>query len=221
MKLTVTIILLAIASLGFSNNKYQVGFLPSVSLRKSLPANWSATFRVESRQSIWEEELKYENLLTDISLVATKRITPNITLGGGYLLRIDDEDDAFYHRILQQIVFSKRYPDFRLAHRLMTDQTFGNDENTRYRLRYRISAEIPLSGQSIDVKEYFVRLNNEYNNLLYDGNYDLEVRVGALVGYSLSPNNEIEMGVDYRFSGFVGGNPRSRVWLNLNFFHKF
>jgi len=217
MKLTITIIFLAITSLSFSNNNNQVGFLPSISLRKDLPANWSATFRVESRQAIWREELMYEYILTDISLVATKRMTPNITIGGGYLLRIDEEDDAYYHRTIQQIVFSQRFPGLRMAHRFRADQTFGNNENTRFRFRYRISAELPLAGQSIDVREFFIRANNEYVNILHEGEYDLEVRFVTHLGYSLSPKNEIEMGVDYRVSGFVRGDTRNRLWLSINF----
>ncbi len=218
MKKYFSIILLSISSIGFSQSN-QLGLLPSLNLRKNFPLNWSATIRVESRQSVFREELKHEYLLTDISLVATKRITPDITLGGGYLLRVDD--DGIYHRTIQQLVFSRRFPEFRMAHRFMTDQTFGNDENTRYRFRYRMSAEIPLQGQTIDVKEFFLRANNEYNNLLHGGKYDLEVRFVALVGYSISPKNEVEMGVDYRVSGFVSGAARNRVWLNINFFHWF
>lgn len=85
----------------------------------------------------------------------------------------------FKNRAIQQISFSKKYPCFRIAHRIMTDQTFENNEkneNTELRLHYRISSEIPLEGQSIDVKKFYVKTNNEYLNSLQGVDYYLEVR---------------------------------------------
>lgn len=101
----------------------------------------------------------------------------------------------------------------------MTDQTFEKNENTEFRLRYRISSEIPLEGQSIDVNEFYLKINNEYLNSLQGVDYDLEVRGVVLLGYSVSALNDVEIGIDYRLDSFVSGNPRNRTWLSINFFH--
>lgn len=156
-------------------------------------------------------------MLTDVSLVVTKRIAANITLGGGYLIRA--EEDAFKNRAIQQISFSKKYPGFRMAHRIMTDQTFEKNENPEFRLRYRISSEIPLEGQSIDVNEFYLKINNEYLNSWQGNDYDMEIRWVALFVYSISPLNDLEMGIDYRLDTFINGNSRNRIWLSINFFH--
>lgn len=161
--------------------------------------------------------MKYDYLLTDVSLVVTKRIAANITVGGGYLIRA--EDDVFKNRAIQQISFSKKYPGFRMAHRIMTDQTFEKNENPELRLRYRISSEIPLEGQSIDVNEFYLKINNEYLNSWQRDDYDLEIRWVALFGYAVSPLNDLEMGIDYRLDSFINGNSRNRIWLSINFFH--
>jgi hypothetical protein len=150
-------------------------------------------------------------------LVVTKRIAANTTVGGGYLLRA--EDGEFENRTIQQISFSKKYSGFRMAHRVMTDQTFANNSKPELRLRYRISSEIPLEGQSLDVKEFYLKINNEYLNSWQGHEYDLEIRGVALLGYSVSSVNDLEIGIDYRLDSFIDGDPRNRIWLSINFFH--
>lgn len=200
-----------------AQNSYQFGILPSINLLKKFPGNWTTNFKVESRQSLYNQELKYDYLLTDVSLVVTKRIAANITVGGGYLMRA--EEDTFKNRAIQQISFSKKYTGFRMAHRIMTDQTFEKDENPELRFRYRISSEIPLEGQSIDLNEFYLKINNEYLNSWQSDDYDMEIRLVGLFGYSISPLNDLEMGIDYRLDSFINGNSRNRMWLSINFFH--
>jgi len=200
-----------------AQSSYQYGIIPSINLIKKFPRNWSANFKVESRQSLYNHELKYEYLLTDGSLVVTKRIASNITVGGGYLIRA--EDDELKNRAIQQISFGKKYPGFRMAHRVMTDQTFEKNNKAEFRLRYRISSEIPLEGQSLDVKEFYLKINNEYLNSWEGDDYDMEIRWVALLGYSVSPVNDLEIGLDYRLDSFIEGNSRNRIWLSINIFH--
>lgn len=216
-KIPIIFIFCALSAISNAQSSYQYGIIPSINLHKKIPGNWATNFKIESRQSIYKQVLKYDYLLTDVSLIVTKRIATNITVGGGYLLRA--EDDKFKNRTIQQISFSKKYPGFRMAHRIMTDQTFEKNENTELRLRYRISSEIPLEGQSIDVKEFYLKINNEYLNSLQGVDYDLEVRGVVLLGYSVSALNDVEIGIDYRLDSFVSGNPRNRTWLSINFFH--
>lgn len=200
-----------------AQSSFQYGIIPSINIIKKFPKNWSANFKAESRQSIYNQKLKYDYLLTDFSLVVTKQIAANTTVGGGYLLRA--EDGEFEHRTIQQISFSKKYSGFRMAHRVMTDQTFAKNSKPELRLRYRISSEIPLEGQSLDVKEFYLKINNEYLNSWQGDEYDLEIRGVALLGYSVSTVNDLEIGVDYRLDSFIDGDPRNRIWLSINFFH--
>ncbi|MDP3436325.1 MAG: DUF2490 domain-containing protein [Bacteroidales bacterium] len=216
-RLSIILILSAFSVICAAQTGKQYGVMPSINLLKQFPKNWSTNFKLESRQSLYNQMLKYDYLLTELSLVITKRIAPNITIGAGYLIRA--EDDEFKNRAIQQISFGKKYPGFRMAHRFMTDQTFGKSSDTEFRLRYRISSEIPLEGESIDVKEYYLKINNEYLNSWQKSDYDLEIRLGALIGYSISSINDLEIGIDYRLDSFISGNRRERIWLSINFFH--
>jgi hypothetical protein len=216
-KLLILVFLSAISVLCYAQSTYQYGIMPSVNLQKKFPKSWSANAKIESRQSLYNKELKYNYLLTDIGLVITKRIAPDITLGGGYLLRA--EVDTYKNRAVQQISYGKKYSGWRMSHRIVTDQTFEKNNDTEFRLRYRISSEIPLSGQSPDVKEFYLKLSNEYLNSWQKDEYDLEIRWAALLGYSITPVNDLEIGFDYRLDSFIYGDPRNRIWLSINFFH--
>lgn len=158
----------------------------------------------------------YEFLLTDISAIAAKRIGINTSIGLGYLIRI--EEDAISHRANQQFSVLRRLPGLSLSHRFSTDQTFSGVETPEFRLRYRISTEIPLEGLTLDPLEFFVRLNNEYLNSLEGKNYELEIRLVGFLGYAISDNGKIELGLDYRLDSFINNPSRNRFWIGINFY---
>jgi hypothetical protein len=201
---------------GNAQSSYQTGLLPSVNLNKKLPRDWAVNFKAESRQSIYDDELNIAYLLTDLSLSAAKKIGINSTIIAGYLLRAEKEE--IKHRAIQQLVFVRRYTGFRLSHRVATDQTFEKDDNTEFRFRYRLSSEIPLAGQSLDPKEFFLKFSNEYLNIISGSDYDLEIRGAAFLGYVFSPSNKFELGIDYRVNSFINSSSRNRIWIGLNFY---
>lgn len=199
-----------------SQSEFQFGLLPSINFNKKLPRDWSINFKAESRQALAREEFEYEYLLTDLSLAVARKISVNTTVAGGYLLRITD--DRILHRTIQQLSTVVNYPGFKLGHRIAADQTFDLDDATVFRFRYRASVEIPLSGQTLDPKELFVKVSNEYLNGFYKDIYDLEIRALGFLGYSLTAASKLELGLDYRINSFVNGPARHRLWLGLNFY---
>lgn len=199
-----------------AQNSNELGFLPSLNVNKKLPNDWSINFKSESRQSLVKDDFKYEYLLTDISLAASKKVGINTAVSLGYLVRLYEGGSK--NRIQQQITLVQRLATFRLSHRFLADQTFSNDEDTEFRLRYRISSEIPLQGKSLDPNEFFIKLNNEYLNSWHEKSYDLEIRLASYLGYVVSPANKLELGLDYRADSFIEGNQRNRFWIGLNIY---
>jgi hypothetical protein len=196
--------------------------LPSLNLNKKLPKDWSVNFKAESGHRLSNGnfnskiDFDYDYLLTDLSLIFAKKIGINASVAGGYLIRINNENIS--NRAIQQISFIKRYPAFRLSHRISADQTFRAESNTEFRFRYRLSSEIPLEGQTLDPKEFFIKTNNEYLNSFHGETYDLEVRIAGFLGYAFSPKSKFEFGLDYRIDSFIENNTRNRIWLGLNFY---
>ncbi len=199
-----------------AQNTIDIGLIPSLNINKKLEKDWSLNFKAESKQALISDGFNYDYLQTEVSFIAAKKIGINTKLAAGYLLKIDGE--VIKNRAIQQI---RRYSDFKLSHRFSADQTFETDDYTEFRFRYRVSTEIPLEGQSLDPKEFFIKLNNEYLNSIYQKQYDLEIRGAALLGYSLTLNSKFEIGADYRIDSFITGGFRNRLWIGLNFYQSF
>lgn len=206
----------------WAQNSFQLGSLPSININKKSNNNWSINTKIESRQLFQRGEIngtadkEFRYVLTDVSLIVAKKVGLNSRLAGGYLIR--SEDGVFIHRLIQQFAVVQSTYGIRLAHRFMTDQTFSESEVPDFRLRYRITSEIPLNGESVDPGEFYLKLNNEYVNSLQARVYDLEIRLIPLLGYDVTDDLKIEMGLDYRVNSFVVNNTRHSYWMTFNVF---
>lgn len=207
---------------GFAQSRYQFGMLPSVNLNQKFKNDWSLNTKLESRQLFMNgtfsgiSNTKYQYVLTDFSVLFAKKVSVNSRVAGGYLIRV--EGPELMHRFIQQYTMVQRLSGFSLAHRVMADQSFSVNENPEFRFRYRITSEIPLSGESVDPKEFYVKLNNEYVNSLQSIRYDLEIRVVPLLGYNINNTNKLEFGGDYRVNSFFNNSIRHSFWASLNWF---
>ena len=159
---------------------------------------------------------KYANELSDLTWIMSRNMGLSSRISAGYMLRL--EEGEIHQRFIQQYTVVQIKNGYRLAHRMVTDQTFAPSEKPEYRARYRVSAEIPLNGKSLDTKEFYVRANNEYLNSVQNKQYDLEIRIIPLLGYALSEKIKIEAGLDYRINSFLAKQTEQDVWLSINFF---
>lgn len=206
----------------FAQSTFQMGGLPSLNFNIKLKNDWSLNSKIESRLLFQRGEINgdvdknFNYVLTDFSLIGAKKIGLNSRIAGGYLIRF--EEGVLKHRFIQQYVIVQKLSGFRLAHRFLFDQTFSASEEPEFRLRYRITSELPLNGESVDPGEYYLKINNEYINSLQAMEYDLEIRLIPLIGYDISERFKIETGLDYRVNSFLTNNTRHSYWMTLNFF---
>ena len=206
----------------YAQSTYRFGAMPSINLNSKFKNDWSLNFKIESRQLLQSgifndnADKNYRYVLTDFSLISAKKIGLNSRLAGGYLIRI--EDGELFHRFIQQYIIVQSMTGYRLAHRFLSDQTFSNSEKPEYRIRYRISSEIPLNGESVDPGELYLKVNNEYLNSIQESEYDLEIRLVPLLGFDFTDSFKIETGLDYRVSSFLKDHTRHSFWMSLNFF---
>lgn len=213
---------LFLSSSCLAQNRYEIGLLPALNLNKKLENNWKLNFKTESRQSLKSgvfnenQAAGYEYLLTDFALVASKKILFNSSLAGGYLLRVEGDETA--HRLIQQFVVTRKIVATRFAFRLATDQTFSASEAPEFRVRFRVAAELPLSGLSIDEREFYFKINHEYLNAFQDSEYDLEIRFVPVLGYEISDTLKLESGLDYRINSFLESPSRQRFWGVLSLY---
>lgn len=223
MRIVLLILGMLIGAIAQAQSTYQTGLLPSINLNKKLAHDWRLNCKIESRQALSEgrlsekKDLAYNYILTDLALIAAKKVGLNNRLAGGYLSRF--RNGALIHRLIQQFTLVKRGSGYRLAQRIAADQTFAQNRAISFRFRYRFTIELPLNGQSVNPTEFYLKINHEYLNALQGGNYDLETRLVPLIGYVFTDNNKIECGLDYRLSDFISAPPQHRLWLSLNWYY--
>ncbi len=222
MKCYLILVLLTGLSLTASAQN-QFGILPVINTTIKLKNDWKINTKLEGRQLFKQNpfpsdksERVFERL--DLEVVTNKALNSTNDVGIGYLIR--REEGEFIHRFIQQYAYTKRLYSSRLNHRFRTDQTFQEDEDIQFRLRYRASWEKPLSGLQVDSKEFYLKLNNEYLGILEQSKTNLEIRGLASVGYTISDDNRIETGADYRMEQ-VFTDLQHKLFLSIGFYHNF
>lgn len=210
--------LLLIASIPILSNAQsnELGLLPRFNINKKLEKDWSVNLQIESRNEVIDDGLAYDYVLTDASLLVAKKVTLHSTLAGGYLMR--REDGQMIHRAIQQVAVIQNIPSVTLAHRFSTDQTFESEERNQVRLRYRLSTQVPLNGQTLDPKEFFLKLSGEVLNEWQGSEYGLEMRAVAFLGYAFQAGSKLELGLDYRLDGVIANEARNRMWIGVNYY---
>lgn len=205
-----------------AQSSFQFGILPSFNVNSKFQNDWMLTSKLESRNSIHNSDVNGNSdtginyILTDLSFVVSKKINHNSRIAGGYLIRY--EDGYFFHRLIQQYTIVQKMNSFSLSHRFSSDQTLSKAENPTFRLRYRIASELPLNGESVEPNEFYLKLNNEYLNSWQQSDHDLEIRLIPLLGYEITGNNKIEIGLDYRLSSIFKNNTEHNLWMSINWF---
>ncbi|NER18747.1 DUF2490 domain-containing protein [Spongiivirga citrea] len=216
----VTVLLLLFICSFLKGQNNQFGSLSAINLRKGLAKDWKLNFNVTGRQQFARNKLNieegYEYLLTDLSVIAAKKTGLNNSLASGYLVRF--EKGSTSHRFIEQFTIVSHYNSFRLSHRFRADLTLNKNYAPETRIRYRIAPEIPLSGLAVDEKEFYLKLNNEYLVSFQSDEQDLEIRLVPALGYRITKNNRLEIGLDSRIDSFLNNESRKRFWLVLNWY---
>ena len=193
-------------------NSYRSGLLPTINLNQKLKQGWRINYQWQSRwilaEGLFSEpaETRWAYGLSDLSLVVSKKVQGNKGLAIGFLRRFVGDLQRF--RLLQQYTSVERFPAFRLGHRIRADQTWGGEDATTLRLRYRLSLDVPLNGNTTKPNEIYFKLNHEYLTALESKDLSMEIRMVPMLGLLLTDNNKLETGLDYRFDKV--GAPKSR-----------
>ena len=136
------------------------------------------------------------------------------SIAGGYLSRLFE--GRVIHRINQEVSISQPFHALRLTHRVAADQTFYQKFAPQYRLRYRISLEIPLKGHELDPKEFYFKGHNEYLISYQEDHINMQIRLIPMLGYNFSERHRIEGGIDYRLDSILRDRLRNVFWLSID-----
>jgi hypothetical protein len=206
----------------FSQENYRAGTLTQVNVNFSIPRGFKLNTKLESRQIFSEKQTgkeaskKFRYERTDLTLILTKKISADNSIGGGYMIRL--EDGQFIHRLIQQFNSVRTFEIGTLAHRIVLDETFRSDKSPEIRLRYRLGLERALNGRSSDPGEFYIKFNNEYLGLFTTDNTDLEIRASAALGFKARDHNKIELGFEYRVNEFYTDTKAQQFWVTIAWF---
>jgi hypothetical protein len=198
---------------------FQAGTLPQFNLSVKLNDKWKLSNKLEARQIFQEGDFTvppstrfvYER--TDLGTVLTRKIGDKTALGAGYLIRL--KGNEFMHRFSQQFCLKSKDKPVNFAHRFLFDQSIEKGEAVTFRLRYRISTELPLTAAKVEPKSLYLKLSNEYLGIADITELTAEMRAGLMLGYMFCSKSKIEFGLDYRLKDFVEAEATHQFWLYL------
>lgn len=199
------------------------GFFPEMAISHNISDNYAVTLKVESQHGQFyddesrETDYSYFHDRTDLQGFLSRKLGTFVKVAVGYQYRLE-ETDPNNHRSIQQIAVIQRLFGLRLGHRLRLDQTFFENEKNQYRIRYRLSSEIPLQGTNLDVSEYYFITSDEIIYGVQADEDDLENRFTVAIGNLVSKKIKVELGLDYRTDRIIKAGNRQRIWLKFGAF---
>ena len=135
----------------------------------------------------------------------------------GYLWRIRT-DAVPVHRAVQQYTLVQRLERLRLAHRFAADQTFAADAAPIFRGRYRLGTEIGLQGQTLDTREFYLKIQAEVLGIWTETSLRGEVRVVPAIGLRIDDHHKVELGLDTRYGPFRDAAGRLTVFGTVSYY---
>lgn len=214
---------LPIKGLLAQGGSFSSGLVPQLSVSHKISDEFSVNVKAESWNALLhiprgeDADWDYDYQGTDFQFFATWAFHPLWKVAAGYQLNAGPEGDI-QHLSIQQVSFLQRLERIRLGHRFRTDQTYERNEMERYRLRYRLSAEIPIRGLSLDPGEPYFLVSDEVLLRIRDKETSTENRLGVYWGYYMTNKDKIQFGVDYRIAPVFSGDARNHFWLRASWY---
>jgi hypothetical protein len=211
------------------------GFLPGILVNGELGelkyALSSASEINTISKSLGDRTFPAEAITLDFSGVLSYDSGPNLNLAGGFLYRFVDPfsgNPTNEIRPWQQITLISRVQKFRIRNRLRMEQRWRESSSTGefafdVRLRYRLSADFPLSGERLDDKEFYLNFSNEVlvmptiDRPLFFWDY----RIYGGLGYRFSDRDRLEPALEFRTRHLDDlGNRRHFLFFRLQYITK-
>lgn len=199
------------------------GLFPELQVGFKVAENLNIKGKIESQHGMLDRtegsvpDWGYYHNQTDFQGFFGRSLNPFVALAGGYQYRVETGSKNS-HRSIQQISFLQRKDTYKIGHRVRTDQTFSPDDAIEFRVRYRISFEVPLEGQSLDPGEIYLVFSDELLYSIQSGESALENRFVASLGHYSTKKQKFQAGIDYRTDRFFNSALRQRTWFKFGWY---
>lgn len=198
----------------FAQSNTTVGWLPKVNVSTKLLKKTKWVNSIEAREVLYKDTFQFTHNLVDISSIFSVKTDLNQSLNVGYILRFNE--GSTIHRFVQHYNIVQHFTSSKLGHRLGFEQFYQSETKPQYRTRYRATFQKALNGEKVDVKEWYIKISNEY---LYQFNKeDFEVRISPYLGYQLSEKDKLEFGIDYRLGKLLDDVNKNSFWIRTTWY---
>lgn len=171
-----------------------------------LAINYAISTNLTFNTSVGQRTVFTKNGDTNSSLIfmqinhfASYKLRPNVIVSAGYMFRKPkpfENSSQYEHRSTQLISINHINEAIRLSSRLRVEQRFREDE-FEHRYRYRLAADFPLSGQTLDTNEFYVAFGNEVLLSIIEKETILDNRINSALGYTFN-HFKVQLGLTYR-----------------------
>ena len=198
----------------------------SAAVNYAITPRWNiqggTTYRNTLTESLSNEAIAWNSKHIQFSANTAYEVGFYGKLGGGILYRfnsIETKDNENEVRLTQQYSYAKRYNGFRIGHRIKLDQRLRTSKNT-HRIRYRISSDFPLNGESLDVGELYAVLSTE--SIFNTGKkespaWDQRFTIG--LGNQLFKKVKLQLNAQYRFENYLIST-QNRLFVTTQLYYK-
>ncbi|MGS0525357.1 DUF2490 domain-containing protein [Zobellia nedashkovskayae] len=197
---------LLLSSFGFCQENTIGYFQPDISLNYKVSANYSHNFKIAQRAYIYEDDFLYRVKQLDISHFSTLKIgfEQSLALGLQYRFRDTFDDNGENElRITEQYKLSRVYENLILGNRFRAEQRIS-PSSTTHRFRYRLSIEVPLKGEKLDIGEpYFSASTESLLSISKSEKPIYDQRLTSHLGWLLNRETKLEVGAEYRAENYT------------------
>ncbi|WKV12751.1 DUF2490 domain-containing protein [Marivirga harenae] len=180
-------------------------------MTKKIDSRWSYNLSLSGRQRFTNYGEGEKNIKTDrweIKSFGTYTLLGGKKISLGYMYRTVDpfeQESGWEHRITQQFAFITNFGGYRLGNKFRIEQRIRSS-NYLTRLRYAISNDFPLQGESLDPKEFYLISGNELVYAFNRRGTELENRFSLGIGRLIQGGQKIQFSVASRYSDLVSDN---------------
>lgn len=206
------IVVLFVSNKIIAQSNFDTGFLPKVVVSKKFSTAIKWVNSLESRTIVYDDKYQFSHSLIDLSSIISFKTNLNQSFNFGYILRFRGQETI--HRTFEHYNFIHVASSLKFGHRIAFEQFYQSQKNVRFRARYRFSLEKPLNGERVDVKEFYLKVGNEY---LHDFS-NLEIRFMPYLGYKVSNTDRVEFGADYRIGEPFMATSENDLWLRVTWY---
>ena len=176
-------------------------------LSETVSLNIGSAYRNEVSDGLTNTSFDYESKHLQFSTNVSTIIGFYGKISGGIMFRfntIENSNNENELRLSQQYSYSKRFNAFRIVHRAQLDERIRS-ASTVWRLRYRLSGDLPLNGLKLDKGEFYLVISTE-SLLSVSSRFrpEWDQRFTIALGNQLMDKIKIQLDTEYRIEDYLG-----------------